>query len=576
MIHATTCTLYERSQLMCVDRGGRAGADRDSQEPASQGRPCEARAMMSAMFRSRLALVSFLGVLALAVVVGSVLILHSSTVAVDGQRHFSLFDDGMITMRYADNLAAGRGLVWNPSERVEGFSSPLWVFVLAAAVAALGREWAVVGIQFLGLLLAICDLVLVALITRRLLRDDEHPDWGALAAVLMTCTCYPIFYWSIMGMETALVVPLLLWATLLSLVSSPGRRQRWALALLWSLACLTRPESVLFVGTAAFFTIIRLRIWYRSWRDWLSAALLFVAPIAAYQLFRRIYYGQWYANSYQLKLDGLGWARRLANGWSYSATYLLWSAPVAVAVALLIWAGRRWPRASGPVVPERCLEFLVLFVVMSVYQIAVGGDAWPPLYRFPAPAVVLLLVAFVVAVLRLGARWPHNRVARAGLVISLLALARHSLGMHAGDAATLTPAHSDEMARNINAGLLIHRLTVPGASMVSFYAGAAPYYARRRAIDPLGRVDAHVARLPAHQDRDWGTQGGMPGHNKYDLDYSLRQKRPTAIVAHDWGVCLWADQDLTNWCAANYRLISWGDVHVLVDNESPLVRRELL
>ena len=47
-------------------------------------------------------------------------ILRTSFV-IGGERYFSLFDDEMISMRYARNLAHGYGLIWNPGgERVEG------------------------------------------------------------------------------------------------------------------------------------------------------------------------------------------------------------------------------------------------------------------------------------------------------------------------------------------------------------------------------------------------------------------------------------------------------------------------
>ena len=40
---------------------------------------------------------------------------------------FSLFDDAMVSMRYAQNLARGAGLVWNPGEApIEGYTNPLW------------------------------------------------------------------------------------------------------------------------------------------------------------------------------------------------------------------------------------------------------------------------------------------------------------------------------------------------------------------------------------------------------------------------------------------------------------------
>ena len=37
-------------------------------------------------------------------------------------------DDLFISLRFAENLAHGRGIVYNPGERVEGYSSPLWMF----------------------------------------------------------------------------------------------------------------------------------------------------------------------------------------------------------------------------------------------------------------------------------------------------------------------------------------------------------------------------------------------------------------------------------------------------------------
>ena len=43
-----------------------------------------------------------------------------------------LTDDAFISFRYARNLLEGHGLVFNPGERVEGYSNFLWVLELAA------------------------------------------------------------------------------------------------------------------------------------------------------------------------------------------------------------------------------------------------------------------------------------------------------------------------------------------------------------------------------------------------------------------------------------------------------------
>ena len=44
-------------------------------------------------------------------------------------------DDRFITFRTIDNLVHGHGLRWNVAERVQTFTHPLWLMVLAAPVA---------------------------------------------------------------------------------------------------------------------------------------------------------------------------------------------------------------------------------------------------------------------------------------------------------------------------------------------------------------------------------------------------------------------------------------------------------
>ena len=51
---------------------------------------------------------------------------------VDGRPFFTLVDDAMISMRYAQHLAQGQGLVWNIGEApIQGFTNPGWMLVMA-------------------------------------------------------------------------------------------------------------------------------------------------------------------------------------------------------------------------------------------------------------------------------------------------------------------------------------------------------------------------------------------------------------------------------------------------------------
>jgi arabinofuranosyltransferase len=48
---------------------------------------------------------------------------------------YSVYDDSFISFRYARNLVQGHGLVFNPGERVEGYTNFLWTALMAIAIA---------------------------------------------------------------------------------------------------------------------------------------------------------------------------------------------------------------------------------------------------------------------------------------------------------------------------------------------------------------------------------------------------------------------------------------------------------
>src|SRR5258705_13457786 len=55
----------------------------------------------------------------------------AATLAVATVRLRFGIDDAFINLRFAENLAAGLGPVFNAGERVEGYTTPAWVFLLA-------------------------------------------------------------------------------------------------------------------------------------------------------------------------------------------------------------------------------------------------------------------------------------------------------------------------------------------------------------------------------------------------------------------------------------------------------------
>src|SRR5215471_19274553 len=70
-----------------------------------------------------------------------------SAVDTSGGRYFCLFDDAMVSLRYAWNLAHGNGLVWNPGERVEGTTNFLFTIYMTLGAFVLDKSGAALFVQ---------------------------------------------------------------------------------------------------------------------------------------------------------------------------------------------------------------------------------------------------------------------------------------------------------------------------------------------------------------------------------------------------------------------------------------------
>ncbi len=62
----------------------------------------------------------------------------------------------------------------------------------------------------------------------------------------------------------------------------------------------------------------------------------------------------------------------------------------------------------------------------------------------------------------------------------------------------------------------------------------------------------------------------VPGHNKYDLNYSIVEQRPTYIQYYSWG-----DQTVFKWATENYVQVEYrgllGVKTIFLQKNSPLV-----
>lgn len=173
------------------------------------------------------------------------------------------YDDAYITLTYARNLLAGKGLVFNVGENVNGLTTPLYGLLLAAL------HWIVTSpkVLLLGVGL-VCDS-LTLLFTLRLFRKHSLDLAGILFA-LCYIICPIITRLGVGGMESSLFVLLLV----LSL--SVWETGHYGLtAIIASLTVFVRPEASILV--AVYGCMVLWNVWKKKERS--SVILRFVLPV---------------------------------------------------------------------------------------------------------------------------------------------------------------------------------------------------------------------------------------------------------------------------------------------------------
>ena len=329
-------------------------------------------------------------------------------------------DDAFISFRYARNLLEGHGLVWNPGERVEGYSNFLWVLELAAI-------WAVTGVppeaaaRWLSAAYTAATLGAMAWWAWRLpgLRERGLVWWMALA---LLCSSATFALWtSAGGLETRQFTFFVLLAVV-ALTAHRGSRRGLAVASLsLALASLTRPEGPLIAACCFAWWVAQeaasaseerpgggVRAWAlgvirrMDWRGALWLALPFALIVGAHFLWRFSYYGEWLPNTYYAKFVRPWWdvgLRYLGAAGLETGLYLL--LPLAAWGAWARWRERRDWAYGLP---------LLIIAPHAAYLARIGGDLmeWRPLdFYWPLLALPTAdtLVRAGTGVSRLLGRW---------------------------------------------------------------------------------------------------------------------------------------------------------------------------
>jgi arabinofuranosyltransferase len=434
-----------------------------------------------------------------------------------------LLDDAFISFRYARNLVLGQGLVYNPGERVQGYTNPLWT-LLAAGSLRLGID-PVAGTRLLGVGAYLVSVALVAWLAAR--AAAPGPLWkhlGLALAPLALILPAGLAGFAGTGMETSWVGLLGLglgWLAFLSPPrSAPGRLGFAAVTVALVTTRLDCAPWVALAAALAGWAPFAPASEAERPRARALAALRLFAPAAAavalMLLASLAYYGEILPNTYYAKVEGL---QGVAIGWRYLKAYLAGSPQVFVCLGLIA-AGLH---LASSVNVRRFLLFAVLcWGLQAAYAVSVGGDFMQ--YRLMFHVYPLLVAAAVAGLIALERRraWigalSGAALALASLAPSVLDSEYHMESLEEMDRCCARPgiAYGRRLAEVLPAD------TVISTTM----AGAIAYYSGLFTIDQLGLTDREVAR---HGEL---IRPIRRGHTKRASPAYLKQRGVNLVVHH--------------------------------------------
>ncbi len=311
-------------------------------------------------------------------------------------------EDAAISFAYARNWVDGWGLVpFVGSDPVEGFSNPLWTFLIGGAYAIGITPWT--SSKVLGAVFGCLAQLFAWGIARRGLPEEQKrlavlAPWFLAASVQFTL-------WNASGLENSLFC-LCLAAGVYRLVveaEEPGRLplSAWAFVAL----AMTRPDGLAYAGIGLIAQIMAV-VAHRRVGSLLVWLLAFAIPFGAYQAWRMDTFAwewpnTWYAKRTDFKpfdWNQLGWKQMR----EYSLRYGILAASPVIAIGVAGFSG--WRR-------------YVLTALFLALAVVLAWDGKPTVFGWQ------LALLFTLPPVLAAAFAPSTRWARVYLVIAFLLLA---------------------------------------------------------------------------------------------------------------------------------------------------------
>jgi hypothetical protein len=408
-------------------------------------------------------------------------------------------DDAFIGFQYLGNLLAGHGFVFHAgSAPVEGVTNIGWLLVLAP-FCELAEP--MVLAKLAGLTLVLATLILTVCLGQRLAMSAGPADdsFGLVfPPVLMLVSSFEFVYFSLAGMETALLSTLLMLMCCIAL----HRPHAKALPLLGAAAFLVHPEAV------AVYPFYAALCWLWSKQDrrrLINGNLILAGLVGGITLLRFTYFDDVLPNTFYSKPSNLPTA--IQNVYAFlmgQNTNVAFPITGWLAIPLLVLGYLRL-RKSTPAAADMLAATCATGLILATYSL----PDWTALPRYFAPylpAALILFWAGLNRAIQLFIAPPRMRQLAAAVIIVLLVLTSAVDGQSKMARFEDFPGYVLSSKNLVEPSVWLRDHVPAGATIASRRIGALAYYSGRPVFDyAYGLPDRQVARLVSAQGHRFDT-----------------------------------------------------------------------
>jgi len=300
-------------------------------------------------------------------------------------------EDAYILFRSLDQLIAGNGPVWNPHNRVQIFTSPLWYFILAL-IRTLNSD-----VYLNVIVLSFILLISTVLVIKAILKNDSI----LLLSVLLLTASTAFFDYTSSGLENVLAyfiiaLYILNYLKLFNIedtksdqINKHGSLIKIILFLFGLIICVRHDLALLLLPSTIYAILKNSKVF--SFKQWVLVCFIAFLPIILYTLFSLIYFGFPFPNTAYAKLNtGINKIEIFKQGVKYFISSIVYDS-----LTLLVIIGFIFLSLFRPI--SNHLKYLGYGVLLNLFYVGyIGGDFMQGRFLSYAylVSVLILLLSF--------------------------------------------------------------------------------------------------------------------------------------------------------------------------------------